>query len=66
MAPANMFRNIVFVGMGIIKAILIVGIFMHLSYERKFLRWMIVIPAVLFISYLVALLLFEGNMLSSY
>ena len=61
---ASMARNIVFIAFGIIKAILIVGIFMHLNYEAKFLRWMIVLPAVIFLSYLVCFLLIEGNYVS--
>lgn len=61
---ASMARNIVFIAFGIVKAILIVGIFMHLNYEAKFLRWMIVLPAVIFLSYLVCFLLIEGNYVS--
>jgi cytochrome c oxidase subunit 4 len=64
MAGASMFRNIVFIALGIVKAILIVGIFMHLNYEAKFLRWMIVLPAVVFLSYLVWFLLLEGDYVS--
>lgn len=60
----SMPRNIVFIAFGIIKAVLIVGIFMHLNYEAKFLRWMIVLPAVIFLSYLVCFLLIEGNYVS--
>lgn len=62
--PASMGRNLVFVAFGIVKAVLIVGIFMHLNYEAKFLRWMIVLPAIVFLSYLVWLLLVEGNYVS--
>ncbi|HEY1045585.1 MAG TPA: cytochrome C oxidase subunit IV family protein [Bacteroidia bacterium] len=57
-------RNLVFVAFGIVKAILIVGIFMHLNYEAKFLRYMIVLPAIVFLSYLVWFLLVEGNYVS--
>lgn len=63
-ADPSLFRNIVFVAFGIVKAILIVGIFMHLNYEAKFLRYMIILPAIVFLSYLVWLLLLEGNYVS--
>lgn len=61
---ASMARNLVFIAFGIIKAILIVGIFMHLNYEAKFLRWMIILPAAIFLPYLVWFLLVEGNYVS--
>lgn len=60
----SMARNLVFVAFGIVKAILIVGIFMHLNYEAKFLRLMIVLPAIVFLSYLVWFLLLEGDYVS--
>jgi caa(3)-type oxidase subunit IV len=63
-APHSMLKNIVFIALGIFKAILIVGIFMHLNYEAKFLRWMIVLPAVIFLSYFVWLLMLEGDYVS--
>jgi cytochrome c oxidase subunit IV len=63
-ADPSLFRNIVFIAFGIVKAILIVGIFMHLNYEAKFLRYMIVLPAIVFLSYLVWLLMVEGNYVS--
>jgi cytochrome c oxidase subunit 4 len=64
MAPASMFRNIVFITLGIVKAILIVGTFMHLKFEASFLRWMIVLPAAVFLSYFVWLLMLEGDYVS--
>lgn len=63
-AEASLFRNIVFIAFGIVKAVLIVGIFMHLNYEKKFLRYMLILPAILFITYLVWLLLLEGHYVS--
>lgn len=66
MATPGLSRNIVFILLGIVKAVLIVGTFMHLSHEAKFLRWMIVLPAAIFISYLAWLLLLEGNFVSTY
>ena len=65
-APASLSRNIVFIALGLVKAVLIVGIFMHLNYEAKFLRWMIALPAAVFISYLAWLLLLEGSFVSTY
>jgi cytochrome c oxidase subunit IV len=64
MAPASMLRNMVFIALGIFKAVLIVGIFMHLNYETKFLRWMIILPAIIFLSYFVWLLMLEGDYVS--
>ena len=61
---ASMGRNIFFIFFGIVKAVLIVGIFMHLSFEAKFLRYMIVLPAIVFLSYFVWLLLLEGDAVS--
>lgn len=61
MAPAGLLRNIVFVALGIVKAYFIVGTFMHLKFEAKFLRYMLVLPAIVFLSYLVWFLLVEGN-----
>lgn len=60
----SLLRNIIFVIFGIVKAVLIVGIFMHLNYESKFMRYMIVTPAIIFLSYLVWLLLLEGGHVS--
>jgi len=57
-------RNIIFVFFGIVKAYFIIGTFMHMKFEARFLRLMIVIPAVIFLSYLVLLLLIEGNYVS--
>ena len=64
MAPAGMPRNIVFIALGIFKAVLIVGIFMHMKFETSFLRWMIVLPAIIFLSYFVWLLMLEGDYVS--
>lgn len=53
-------RNWLFIGLGIVKAFLIIGTFMHLKYERINLILSILIPFV-FIIWLVIWLLFEGN-----
>jgi len=60
-APAGLVRNVTFVAIGIVKAVFIVGTFMHLNDEAKFLRWMIILPAAIFLSYLAWLLLLEGS-----
>ncbi len=64
-APHGMGRNLVFIALGLVKAVLIVGIFMHLNYEAKFMRLMIVIPSVVLITYFVILLLIEGGYISA-
>jgi cytochrome c oxidase subunit 4 len=63
-APPGMARNIVFIALGIFKAVLIVGTFMHLGQEASFLRWMIILPAIVFLSYFVWLLMLEGDYVS--
>lgn len=56
----SMFRNIIFVVFGIVKAYLIVGYFMHMKHERINLAACILVP-VLFILGLIFGLLYEGN-----
>lgn len=56
----NMLKNWVFIILGIVKAYYIVGIFMHMKFERKSLMYMIVLP-MLFVVFLVALMLNEGD-----
>lgn len=60
MMPPNMGRNLLFVALGLVKAFLIVGTFMHLKYERMNLILIIVVP-MLFIVGLVMALLKEGG-----
>lgn len=64
MMPADMFRNIIFVVFGIVKAYLIVGYFMHMKHERVSLALSILVP-VLFIVGLIMGLLYEGNFWST-
>ena len=59
MAP-SMTRNIVFIALAILKAYYIIGIFMHMSYEKSGLKYSIFIP-VLFIIALIMALLLEGQ-----
>ncbi|MCB0735041.1 MAG: cytochrome C oxidase subunit IV family protein [Flavobacteriales bacterium] len=56
----GMFRNIVFIGLGIMKAAFIVYIFMHLHYEQKVLKMTIVLPMI-FVVYLIIWLLQEAH-----
>ncbi len=60
----TMFRNITFVAFGIIKAYLIVGFFMHMKHEHKYLALSILVP-VIFIVGLIMGLLYEGNFWST-
>ena len=56
----NMMKNWVFIILGVVKAYYIVGIFMHMKFERKSLMYMIVLPMA-FVVFLVALMLNEGD-----
>jgi len=56
----SMLKNWVFIILGVVKAYYIVGIFMHMKFERKSLMYMIVVPMV-FVIFLVALMLIEGD-----
>ena len=49
-----------FIGMTILKAGYIVLVFMHLGDERKSLKWLILAPYMLFISYLIFVCLTEA------
>jgi cytochrome c oxidase subunit IV len=56
----SMMKNALFILLGIVKAYYIVGIFMHMSFEMKWLRNFIIYP-MLFVIVLVALVLIEGD-----
>lgn len=49
----------IFVAMTIVKAAYIVGEFMHLKYEAKFLMWSILIPTI-FIVWMLVAFVYEG------
>jgi len=49
-----------FIAMTVLKAGYIVMVFMHLGDERKYFKWVILIPYVLFILYLIFICLFEA------
>jgi cytochrome c oxidase subunit IV len=53
-------KSAIFIIMTIVKAVYIVGEFMHLKHEVKALIWSIVIPTI-FIVWLVLALLIEGD-----
>lgn len=53
-----------FIVMTLIKAGYIVAIFMHLADERKSLRYLIIIPDLLFIVYILYILITESNYLN--
>ena len=57
---ASMFRNVVFIGLTLVKAFYIVAEFMHLKHEAKVLMWSIVLP-IIFIVWLLVALLVEGE-----
>lgn len=63
--PASMGRNILFIGLGLVKAVLIVGFFMHLKHERTSLILSVVVPT-MFIVFFVAWMLYEGNFWSTF
>lgn len=52
--------KLAFIGMTILKAGYIVLVFMHLGDERKSLKWLILGPYTLFISYLIFICLTEA------
>lgn len=53
-------RNVIFILLGIVKSYFIVGVFMHMKYEKVRLAAMIITP-MLFILGLIAALLYEGD-----
>lgn len=63
--PANLLRVGILVIMTIAKAAYIVGEFMHLRYEVKFLIWAIVLPTILLVWLLIALIVEGGAMFYS-
>ncbi|MFT4522371.1 MAG: cytochrome c oxidase subunit 4 [Bacteroidia bacterium] len=62
--PAGMGRNITFIALGVFKAGFIVYVFMHLSYEKKWLQSIIVYPMI-FVIYLIAFMLKEASFWNS-
>jgi cytochrome c oxidase subunit 4 len=56
----SMAKNWTFIILGVVKAYFIVGIFMHMQFERKWLPYLIVTPMVL-VLYFITLMVIEGN-----
>ena len=52
--------NHVFIILTLVKAAYIVNVFMHLGFERKGLRWTILLPAFILIPYLLFIVLTEA------
>lgn len=65
MMEPGMFRNVIFIGLGILKAWFIVGSFMHMKHEKKGFPSMIILPMILIIFFL-AWMMFEGNFWGSF
>ncbi len=59
--PATLFRVGIFVILTIVKAAYIVGEFMHLRYEVKFLFWAILLPMIFVVWLLIALFVEGGS-----
>ncbi len=55
----SMWKNILFIVLGIVKAFYIVAVFMHMKFERKWLVNFIIYPMLLVV-FLVILMLIEG------
>ena len=53
--------NHVFIVLTIVKAAYIVNVFMHLGFERKSLKWTILLPALILVPYLLFILLTEAG-----
>ncbi len=58
--PSSMFKVGLFIFLTIVKAAYIVGEFMHLRYEVKFLIWTILLPMI-FVAWLLLALITEGG-----
>lgn len=56
----SMIKNWVFIILGVVKAYYIVGVFMHMKFERKVLMYTIVLPMI-FVVFLVTLMIIEGD-----
>ena len=54
--------NTIFIILTLVKAFYIVSSFMHLGHERKNMKWMVYLPPLILIPYLVFILLTEGAM----
>ena len=55
------FLNQIFIVLTLVKAGYIVLVFMHLGFEKKSLKWTILLPALILIPYLLFIILTEGD-----
>lgn len=58
--PPSMARNIIFIALGVVKAIYIVGTFMHMKHEKLSFATMIILP-MFFIIFFIVWMMYEGN-----
>ena len=56
----SMWKNAMFIVLGVVKAFYIVAIFMHMTFERKTLMYTIVLPMI-FVIFFIALMIIEGD-----
>ena len=63
--PAGLLRNVIFVGLTIVKAAFIVSEFMHLGHEVKGLMYSVLLPMVFIVWLIVALVELEGGAVKS-
>ena len=62
----KLLRISIFLGLTIVKAFYIVGEFMHLKHEVKFLIWSILIPTLFVVWFVIALMMEGGSILQSH
>jgi cytochrome c oxidase subunit IV len=60
----DMWKNVLFILLGVVKAYYIVSIFMHMKFEQKWLVNFIIYP-MLFVIFLIALMLIESTFTAS-
>lgn len=63
--PASTLRNVIFVGLTIVKAFYIVSEFMHLGHEVKGLIYSVLLPMIFIVWLIVALVELEGRAVKS-
>ncbi len=56
----SLLKVVIFVSLTIVKAFYIIGEFMHLKHEVKFLIWSIILP-MMFVVWMLVAFLFEGG-----
>ena len=56
----SLIKNYLFIFLGVVKAYFIIGIFMHMKFEHRWLRYLIIVHIV-FVIFFIALMIIEGN-----